>query len=163
MANIIDLVNEFETVANAMVGIGSFAYGNTFELNEYRTQPRPLMVLHKQRALNYPDFQKKMRNYRLTIGIYSDYHEAEKLTTSYAQKQSDLTDLMEQYIRELRKRSLGNTAQVTSNQPWFMKSGNEDTVTVDLIEVIGNDKFIGIESILTFVIFAECGEGVFNY
>ena len=163
MANIVDLVTEFETVANAMVGIGSFAYANNFEMNVYRTQARPLMLLHKQRTVSYPDFQKKMRDYKFTVGIYADYHEADKLVTSYAQKQSELTNLMEQYIRELRSRSLGETTQVTSNKDWFMQSGTQDIISYELIEVIGNDKFVAIEAILTFRMFADCNTGTFNY
>ena len=60
MADFTDIVTEFNTIATAQSGISSFKYGNVFELNESRTLSKPLLLLQKQRTLQYAAFEKKL-------------------------------------------------------------------------------------------------------
>jgi len=163
MADISNIITELETIATAQVGIESFEYSNIFDLNTFRTTTKPMMIVQRQTELSFPDFQKKFKDYQLKIGIYDDYNLAEQQTTAYASKQKELEDLMEQFLREFRSRSLGETTQVTTPQDWFMQSGTSDLVRMELIEIIGNDKLIAIESTVTVRTFSDCDVGTFNY
>ena len=159
MADFTDIVTEVNTIATAQSGINSFKYGNVFELNESRTLSKPLLLLQKQRAVNFPAFENKVKTYEVTFGIYDTYKEAQKSSKDYADKQKDMENLMEQFLREFRKRSLGNTTQVTSVQEWHMT----EAVRVELIEVVGTDKLIGIEATVSLIVFSDCDEGTFSY
>lgn len=159
MADFTDIVTEFNTIATAQSGISSFKYGNVFELNESRTLSKPLLLLQKQRTLQYAAFEKKLKTYEVVVGIYDTYKEAQKSSKTYADKQKDLENLMEQFLREFRKRSLGSTTQVTSVQSWIM----DEPVRMELIEVVGADKLSGIEATITIRVFSDCDEGTFSY
>ena len=163
MADIKNLVSEFEIIANAQVGINSFKYANSYEVNEFRTDTKPLLMLHKQRSVTFTDFEKKFKDYTLVVGIYDTYLESQKLTIDYQTKQSNLEDLMEQFLREVRSRYLGETVQSLIPKDWFMLSGDQDIVRFELIEVMGSDKLIGIESTMVFRTFSDCDTGTFNY
>ena len=56
MADFTDIVTEFSTIATAQSGINSFKYGNPDEINTSRQNTNPLLILHKQRAVSFPDF-----------------------------------------------------------------------------------------------------------
>ena len=144
MADISDIVSELNTIATAQVGINSFEYENIFDLNTLRTNLKPMMIMQKQVGVTFPDFEKKFKDYKMIIGIYDTYKEAQQVSTSYEDKQKALEDLMEQFIREFRSRYLGETTQSPSPKEWYMQSGSSDIVTSELIEVIGNDKLVGI-------------------
>ena len=159
MADFTDIVTEFNTIATAQSGINSFKYGNVLELNESRTLTKALLLLQKQRAIQYPEFEKKFKVYELTLGIYDTYKESQKSTKAYADKQKDLENLLEHFLRELRKRSLGNTTEVTSNKAWFML----EAVVVEVVEVIGADKLAGIEARISLRVNMDCDEGTFSY
>ena len=159
MADFTDIVTEFQTIATAQSGINSFKYGNAFELNESRQKAKPLLMLQKQRRVSFQDFTKNYKDYALTFGIYDNYYESEKATKTYAEKQKDLELLIEQFIREFRSRSTGDTAQSTSSKNWFMLNA----VNMELIEVLGADKLVGIEASLSIRVFTDCSTGSFSY
>lgn len=152
MAEIKDVVEEFETIANLGTNdIQSFKYGNEFELNESRGKTKPLLLFHKQRAFTYQVFSNKYKDYTVTIGLYDQYNSEERQTTSYIAKQQYLEDLMEKLIRTFRSRY-----EATSAKSWFMLSGAADTVSGELIEVIGVDKLIGITATFVVRVFTDC-------
>ena len=66
---------------------------------------------------------------------------------------------MEQFIRELRSRSIGSTTQATTSKEWFVNN----SMSMELIEVIGADKLVGIESTITIRVFNDCNTGTFSY
>ena len=159
MADFTDIVSEFNTIATAQSGINGFKYANAFEVNESRTEAKPMMILQKQRKVNIPDFSKNYKEFQVTFGIYDNYKAAEKSTKTYANKQKDLELLMEQFIRELRSRSIGSTTQATTSKEWFVNN----SMAMELIEVIGADKLVGIESTITIRVFNDCNTGTFSY
>mgnify|MGYP003148446222 FL=1 len=159
MADFTDIVSEFNTIATAQSGINSFKYANAFEINESRTEAKPMMMLQKQRRINIPDFSKNYKEFQVTFGIYDNYKTAEKSTKTYANKQKDLELLMEQFIRELRSRSIGSTTEATTSKDWFINN----SMSMELIEVIGADKLVGIESTITIRVFNDCNTGTFSY
>lgn len=159
MADFKDIVNEFQTIANAQSGINSFKYGNAFEINESRQNTKPMLMLHKQRRAIYSAFEKPLKQYNCTIGIYDTYKQEQKSAKAYSEKQQDLENAMEHFLREFRKRSHGLTTQVTSAQKWFML----ERVETELIEVIGVDNLVGIEASLTIQVAGDCDEGTFSY
>ena len=164
MADFKDIVTEISIIAAAQSGISSFKYGNPFEINESRAKTKPMLMLHKQRTITFNNFKKKFKDYEIIIGIYDTYKQSEQSTKEYQEKQQDLENLMEQFIREFRKRSLGRTSQVTSSQDWFMLSGDgSDIVRLELIENVGADKYVGIEATLMLRAFSDCSEGTFSY
>jgi len=164
MADFKDIVTEIETIATAQSGISSFKYGNPFEINESRANTKPMLMLHKQRSITFNNFEKKFKDYEIIIGIYDTYKQSEQSTKSYQEKQEDLENLTEQFLREFRKRSLGSTSQITSTQDWFMLSGDgSDIVRIELIENVGADKYVGIEATLTIRVYSDCDEGTFSY
>lgn len=159
MADFTDIVTEFKTIATAQSGINSFKYAHAFELNESRSSSKPMLLLHKQTAYAFPTFDRKIKQFNVTVGIYDNYFQSEKATKTYANKQKDLENLIEQFIREFRKRTTGQTAQITSAQNWFMSQ----QVNLELIEAVGTDKLIGVEATFEISVFADCDEGTFSY
>jgi|TARA_Y100001937_G_scaffold15886_1_gene21831 hypothetical protein len=159
MADFKDIVTEIETIANAQNGINSFKYGNPIEINESRQKTKPMLMLHKQRRATYNEFEKPIKTYECTIGIYDTYLQSQRATKDYSVKQQDLENLMEHFLREFRKRSHGLTAQVTSVQDWFML----ERVTTELIEVLGSDSLVGIEATITIQVASDCDTGTFSY
>jgi|LULN01.1.fsa_nt_gb hypothetical protein len=153
MADLKDVVSEFETIANLGTNdIKSFKYGNEFELNEARTKVKPILLFHKQRAFTYRIFERKHKDYTITIGLYDQYNSSEKSTTDFVSKQLYMEDLMEKLIRTFRSRYLADA----SNKTWFMLSNAEDSVSGELIEVIGVDKLIGITATFVVRVFTDC-------
>ena len=151
MADLKDVVDEFETIANlGSNDIQSFLYGNEFELNEARTKTKPLLIFHKQRAFTYQIFEKKNKDYTITIGLYDQYNAAEKTSTAFVTKQLYMEDLMEKLIRTFRSR------YIASSSSWFMLSNAEDSVSGELIEVIGSDKLIGVTASFVVRVFTDC-------
>jgi|15BtaG_2_1085339.scaffolds.fasta_scaffold00502_14 hypothetical protein len=163
MADFTDIVTEFSTIATAQTGINSFKYGNPDEINTSRQNTKPLLILHKQRAVTYPDFQKNLKTFEVSFGIYDTYFEEQKASKVYADKQQDLLNLMEHFLREFRSRSLGNTTEVTSVQEWHMPSNDEDKITINFVEVVGVDKLAGVEATISLTIFSDCDTGTFSY
>jgi len=159
MADFKDIVTEMETIVNAQSGINSFKYGNPFEINESRQNTKPMFMLHKQRRAIYNAFEKPLKQYNCTIGIYDTYMQSQKAAKAYSVKQQDLENLMEHFLREFRKRSHGLTTQVTSVQNWFML----ERVETELIEIIGVDNLVGIEANITIQVAGDCDEGTFSY
>ena len=163
MADFTDIVTEFSTIATAQSGINSFKYGNPDEINTSRQNTKPLLILNKQRSASFPDFQKKVKRFEVTFGVYDTFHESQKASKTYANKQQDLMNLLEQFLREFRSRSLGDTTQVTSTQAWHMPSGAADSVTIRFIEVIGADKLVGAVATINIFVNADCDTGTFTY
>ena len=163
MADFTDIVTEFSTIATAQSGINSFKYGNPDEINTSRQNTKPLLILHKQRAVSFPDFEKKVKTFEVSFGIYDTFHESQKATKTYANKQQDLMNLVEQFLREFRSRSLGDTTEVTSVQSWHMPSNDQDTVNIELVEIVGVDKLVGAEAKINLTVFSDCDTGTFSY
>jgi hypothetical protein len=153
MADLKDVVAEMETIAGLGTNnIQSFKYGNEFEINEFRQSTKPLFLFHKQRAYSYPIFERKQRDYTITIGIYDQYNQEERSSTDYMSKQLELEDEMEKFIRSFRTRYIADA----TNKTWYMLSGAEDKITGELIEVIGADKLIGITATFLIRVFTDC-------
>tara|TARA_R100000808_G_C2040885_1_gene80557 strand:- start:95 stop:562 length:468 start_codon:yes stop_codon:yes gene_type:complete len=153
MADLKDVVTEMETIAGLGTNnIQSFKYGNEFEINEFRQSTKPLLLFHKQRAYSYATFERKHRDYTITIGIYDQYNQTERGTTDYITKQLSLEDEMEKFIRSFRTRYIADA----STKTWYMLSGAEDRITGELIEVIGADKLIGITATFVVRVFTDC-------
>lgn len=153
MADLKDVVTEMETIAGLGTNnIQSFKYGNEFEINEFRQSTKPLLLFHKQRAYSYATFERKHRDYTITIGIYDQYNQTERGTTDYITKQLSLEDEMEKFIRSFRTRYIADA----TNKTWYMLSGAEDRITGELIEVIGADKLIGITATFVVRVFTDC-------
>mgnify|MGYP004447657257 CR=1 FL=1 len=163
MADFTDIVTEFSTIAAAQSGISSFKYGNPDEINTSRQNTKPLLILHKQRGVSFPDFQKKLKTFEISFGIYDTYVESQKATKTYANKQQDLMNLMEQFLREFRSRSLGDTTEVTSVQSWNMPSNDQDVVNIEFVEVVGVDKLAGVEATINLSVYSDCDTGTFSY
>ena len=159
MADISDIKTEMETIANAMSGINSFKYGNPMELNESRQKTKPMLMLHKQRQSRYPEFFRGHKTYEIKVGIYDTYFESQKSTKAYDLKQKDMENLMEHFLREFRLRSLGKTTEVTTPHDWQL----ENNVTVEIIEILGVDKLVGIEASLSLNVISDCDQGTFSY
>ena len=153
MADLKDVVSEFETIANLGTNdIKSFKYGNESELNEARTEIKPMLLFHKQKTFTYQVFERKYKDYTITIGLYDQYNSSEKSSTDFISKQLYMEDLMEKLIRTFRGRYLADA----SNKTWFMLSNAEDSVSGELIEVIGVDKLIGITATFVVRVFTDC-------
>lgn len=163
MADFTDIVTEFSTIATAQTGINSFKYGNPDEINTSRQSTKPLLILHKQRAVTYPDFQKNVKTFEVSFGVYDTYHEDQKATKTYANKQQDLLNLMEHFLREFRSRSIGSTTEVTSVQNWHMPSGALDIINFKFVEAIGADKLVGVTATVSLLVFSDCDTGTFSY
>lgn len=159
MASIKDIVDEFETVADAFTGVSTFKYANPAEINEFHDITFPLLMLHKQRSLQAIEQRGKWKTYSLTFGIYDDYNELEKETVDYQTKQDQIEEKIFQFIEEIDTRSLNGT----SSRDWSFPSGTADSFNGELIEYFGDQKLIAVEVTINIRVFGTCTAGIFNY
>lgn len=160
MADFREIKDEFKLIAEAQTGIGSFEYGRKFELNAYRNNAVPLFLLFKQPTISPLNRTRNKKIYSVQFGIYTTYTEAErKANVDYEDKQADLENLADQFLRELYKRSVGMTAESTSTKDWIV---GEDISGI-FQEQVGVDGLVGLEITLPMEVFSDCDEGTFNY
>jgi len=160
MADFRDIKNEFKLIAEAQTGISSFEYGRKFELNAYRNNAVPIFLLFKQPTISPLNRTRKKKVYSVQFGIYTTYTEAERVAgTEYEDKQADLENLAEQFLRELYNRSIGNTAESTSTKDWIIS----DEVSGIFQEQVGVDGLVGLEITIPMEVFSDCDEGTFSY
>jgi hypothetical protein len=160
MADFNNIKDEFKLIAEAQNGIGAFHYDRRQMLNTYRNSVAPIFLLFKQQTTSFPNFERKYKDYQVTFGIYETFPESERIAgTTYDDKQAELENLAEQFLRELRKRSLGLTAESTNTKDWQLEEG----VTGTFFEQVGVDGMVGFEVLVTLKVFSDCDEGTFNY
>lgn len=159
MADISDIKTEMQTIAEAQTGISTFVLGKQSDINVNRSSAKPIFILTKQPSVTYPAHEKKFKTYPVTFGIYDTYDITEQGSKSYDEKQKDLENLVDQFIKEFKKRSHGQTTEITTPQEWWI----QEEIVANFIEVIGNDGLIGIEVTAVVTTFNDCDEGTFSY
>ena len=117
----------------------------------------------EQRIKKHKKSEKKFDDYTITLSIFDTYKQAQQTTKDYKTKQSELEELIIQFIREFRSRYLWETSQSTANKEWFMLSTAAEIVNLTLEEKIGNDLYVGIEGAFVVRVFTNCDVGTFNY
>ena len=159
MADISNIRTEIETIVNAQTGISTFVLGRRTDINAKRSSAKPIFILDKQTSVTYPAHEKKFKNYPITIGIYDTYDITEQGSKTYDEKQRDLENLADQFIKEFKKRSHGQTTEVTTTQDWWI----QEEVVINYIEQIGSDGLVGVELTAVVTTFNDCDEGTFSY
>ena len=101
-----------------------------------------------------------MKTYNITFGVYDDYLEAEKATTTRDVKQAELENLGIHFLLEFDTRS----ANEGNNRGWFRLTGDgEELPQAEFIENMGDQKLFGYELTFLLQVPDECTTGTFVY
>lgn len=159
MSQIDDIKTEFETIANAQVGINTFKYNYPFEKNVLATETYPVLMLHVITAGTLTPQKRGFKTYNIVFGVYDDYLETEKATTDRDVKQAELETLGDQFLKEFDKRSKNQTAG-----EWYKLTGAAEVIpTIEWIERMGDALVYAYEISFILQVPDECTDGTFNY
>lgn len=161
MADIKEVIEELETIANAFTSVKSFNYGYESEININRVKAFPHIHISNVHPYDQPKgFFEARRNYLMTIWLYDLYPIEEQKTVTEETKRGTMENILEQYVREFISRSQGETAQVTTIQDWTFI---HISFRADSFKDAHNDKLVGIEATMTLEVVTDCDTGTFNY
>ena len=162
MATFKDIKDEFETIAEAHASIGTFKYGNPFEITSYTDITLPLFHLNKIRRTTTGDYRKKgYKRYEVVFQVVDQFLEAEKATKGLEQIQEEMEQYALQIVEEFDKRSIGDTTEVTSPQDWFRQ--DQEVIEIEFLENYASQNYAGVDVSFTIDVFRECDAGAFNY
>lgn len=159
MSQIDDIKTEFETIANAQVGINDFVYDYAWSKNVFATKTYPVLLLHTIREGTTLPQKGGFKRYEITYGVYDDYLEAEKATTDKDVKQANIETLGDQFLQEFDRRSREGTAG-----DWYRLTGGAEVLPrAEWIENMGDMAVFAYEISFTLQVPDDCTTGTFNY
>ena len=154
MANIQDVINIFENVGNAMVGVHKFIYGDRAQIDAFQSKSYPVILVERNVPLPTFNIQTNRSRLNLRVQFYDTYHRAKEAKEKDQDPQRSLELLSYQYIKEVRRLMIANgrisivNAELTGGSYAFN---------------VGSDKLIRLELIIPIDVFGDCSEGQFNY
>jgi len=159
MSQVDDIKAEFETIANAQVGIETFKYDYPSAKNVFADVPYPVLMLHTITEAAFTPQKKGYKNYNIVFGVYSEYLEAEKDSTERSVKQAKLETLGDHFLIEFDARAQDQTAG-----NWFRLVGAAEVLpTTEWIENMGDARVYAYEISFILQVPSECTTGTFNY
>jgi len=154
MANIQDVINIFENVGNAMVGVHKFIYGDRAQIDVFQSKAYPVILVERNVPVPTFNIQNNRSRLNLRVQFYDTYHRAKEAKEKDQDPQRSLELLSYQYIKEVRRLMIANgrisivNAELTGGSYAFN---------------VGSDKLIRLELIIPIDVFGDCSEGQFNY
>jgi len=159
MATPNDIRTEFETIANAQVGITTFKYGYPADKNTFLSAQYPILMLHKIRdgvPVTRPGGKK---TYNIVFGVYDSYLQAEKSTTDYDNKQGEVEELATHFLFKFDERS----TDTDNSREWYRQTGDSEVITNEWIENMGDAKLAAYEITFELIVPDDCTLGTFNF
>lgn len=157
MSQVDDIKTEFETIANAQVGVNTFKYEYPWTKNVFLDVSYPVLMLHTITTGTVIARPKGFKAYNIVFGVYDNYLEAEKATIDRSTKQDQLETLGIQFLEEFDNRS----SDTTNNREWIRNVG--DTPTTEWIENMGDMQVYAYEVSFVLQVPDECTVGTFNF
>ena len=160
MADYSDIIDEFETVADAFTSVNYFRYDKVSEINgKLRDKDYPLILIKDSPNTSRGDvnnsFLPRNKKYTLDIFCYNSYKSSTQKTTT-KQKAQALVDLyLDQYLAKVFGRNI---------------EGSNGFSIVDQTQINGflakdvhNDKLIAAKYSVVVQLDSSCVEGTFNF
>jgi hypothetical protein len=154
MANIQQVINIFENVGNAMVGVHKFIYGDRAQIDAFQAKSYPVILLERNVPVPTFNIQTNRSRINLRIQFYDLYHRKTAAKEKDQDPQRSLELLSYQYLKEVNRLMLENGRVTIVNREL---TGGSYAFNV------GSDKLIRLEMIIPIDVFGECSEGQFNY
>lgn len=165
MAQIDEIKDIFQTVANAFTSVNDFFYGKVWDLNGKTNIDYPLILLDcmpdytNLQARGSQGYLPIKKEYKFKIFIYNRWTLAERKPAtgkSLEDKQAELQQWLEQYMAEVQRYCLdeagaGYYVKGLSNEGFF---GHYEK---------NNDRVIQLSEKITVVAASSCTSGTFNY
>lgn len=155
MATITELINEFETIANAQVELNTFIYSDPFHVNSFRDKQYPILLLDKHVNITELNIKSRQRVYGFHFHFYDLYDRSEVTTKTNQTKQRDIEAVAEHFVQEFRVRLKAN------GFPW--KVDNEEELEGTWAFNKNNDQLIELSYYIQVRATGECSAGTFNY
>ena len=160
MATYKDIINEFETIANAFDSVNYFIYNRVSEINgRIQDKADPLLLVkstpNTNRGSVNNDFLPSRKEYSFNIFLYNTRDTNTQKTKSLQESQSEVDLILDQYIAEFIRRNI---------------SGDNGFSLVDYNQINGflahdvhNAKLVQSTYSLTIALDSSCSLGTFNY
>ncbi len=160
MAKYGDIINEFETVADAFAAVNYFKYNKVSEVNgSLRDKAYPMILVNSSpnyvRGENNNSFLPRGKRFTFNIFCYGDFNTAERKVKDLEVKQGEIDNILDQYIAELISRNIdgSNGFSIVNN------TGLQGF----LAHEIHNDKLVQSTYTVVIELDSDCITGTFNY
>jgi hypothetical protein len=154
MANIQDVINIFENVGNAMVGVHKFIYGDRAQIDVFQSKAYPVILVERNVPVPTYNIQTNHSRINLRIQFYDTYHRAKEAKEKDQDPQRSLELLAYQYLSEVR-RLMNNSKEINII--------NNELTGGSYAFNVGSDKLKRLEMIIPIFIKGDCSIGQFNY
>lgn len=110
------IITELETIANAMEGVEGFIYNRPSAVNwNDRTMGYKRILVDSQVDLDVEGVNSKnlfnKKRYQFRFFAFDEYQISEQKNVTLQQKQQELETIIDQYIGELRRRTLADSTK----------------------------------------------------
>lgn len=160
MAKYKDIIDEFETVADAFASVNYFVYDRVSRINgSLQDKAYPLILVNStpnyERGDNNNSFLPRKKRFTLNIFCYGDYNTAERKVKSLQEKQGEIDNILDQYIAEIINRNIsgGNGFSIVNNT----------ALSGFLAHDVHNDKLVQSTYTMTVELDSDCITGTFTY
>lgn len=160
MAKYKDIIDEFETVADAFASVNYFVYDRVSRINgSLQDKAYPLILVNStpnyERGDNNNSFLPRKKRFTLNIFCYGDYNTAERKVKSLQEKQGEIDNILDQYIAEIINRNISgaNGFSIVNNT----------ALAGFLAHDVHNDKLVQSTYTMTVELDSDCITGTFTY
>lgn len=160
MADYSDIVDEFETVANAFASVNFFMYDKVSEINgRVKDKAYPMIQLKESpntsrgsvNNLGLPTNKK----YTFNIFCYNLYNKDSQLVKTKQEAQAEVDLWLDQYLGKFFERNID-----ACNGFYVV---DQDSVNGFLAKDVHNDKLVMATYTITIGLQSSCDEGTFNF
>ena len=160
MAKYSDIINEFETVANAFTAVNYFIYNRVSELNgRLKDKAYPLILVksspNMDRGANNSDFLPRGKRFTFNIFCYNTYNTSAKQAETLQERQSQVDNILDQYIAELIGRNIDGSRGFSIV--------NNTALSGFLAHDVHNDKLVQSTYSIVVELDSDCITGTFSY
>lgn len=161
MAQISDIVNELNTIATAFTSVNSFYFDEIGYINDDRKKTYPAILVDSRNVdINPVNFTRNNLpnkiNYGFKLFFFDDYLTSEQKTTTRQAKYSELETIANQYLAEIKNRTLAD-----STKGFHLQSAQVNNGFV--VDKVHNDDLVQLVYDVTFTAYNECDTGTFSY
>ena len=161
MAQINDIVSELNTIATAFTSINTFEFEEIDYINDNRSKTYPVLLVDSRNIdINPQTFNRSNLPNKVIYGFklffLDDYHVSEQKTTTRQDKYSELETIAHQFLAEVKKRGLDNSALGFHIQDSQVNNGF-------VVDDVHNDKLVQLVYDVTFTAYNDCNTGTFAY
>jgi hypothetical protein len=160
MANYSDIINEFETVANAFVSVNYFRYDRVSSMNgKQKDKAYPMILVNSTPNTNIDrlsnDYLPRGKRFTFNFFCYNLYNTSDKESETLQKRQSTVDNILDQYVAELVRRNIdgSNGFSIVTN------TGLSGFLAHD----VHNDRLVQSTYTVIVELDTDCTTGTFNY